>query len=88
MAAPNPNPDSVRVELNTPVQRLSLRIFSKALAQVLEYSFDNAGAGWNSLPLGGPKRQLADGVYYYVVTAEQESRTVSSQTGKLLILKN
>ena len=89
LPVPNPGPHSVAVELNKPVDRLTLKIYAKSMVCISSVSSGGAGAGWVTLPL--PTEFLmsaASGTYYYVVTAERNgSQSRALGTGKMLIIR-
>jgi hypothetical protein len=77
------------VELNKPVDRLSLKIYTKSMMCVQSVDSGPSGAGWVALPLPAAFLNSAStGAYYYVVTAERNgSKTRALGTGKMLILR-
>ena len=68
---PQPNPLGVAIDLSGPVDRLTLRLWTKAMVLVAGFDSQNARAGWQTLVLpsaflGG----LANGTYYLTVAAQ------------------
>jgi hypothetical protein len=86
---PNPGTRTIMVQLNKPVDKLSLKIYTKSMVCIHSVESGNSGAGWVTLPL--PTEFLdsaASGTYYYVVTAERNGgKTRAMGTGKMLILR-
>jgi len=89
LPVPNPGAVAVAVELNRPVDGLTLKIYTKSMVAIDSVSRGACAQGWVSLGL--PPKFLAEatnGTYYYVVTAQKNgSEKKAPLIGKLLIFK-
>lgn len=84
---PQPNPWGVAIDLSGPVDRLSLRLWSKSMVLVAGFDSQNGRAGWQTvvLPaafLGG----LANGTYYLTVAAQSGPASLAPAKPVRLVL--
>ena len=77
------------VQLNKPVDKLSLKVYTKSMVCIQRVESGNSGAGWVTLPLPSEfLNSASSGTYYYVVTAEGNGgKSRAMGTGKMLILR-
>ena len=76
----------VKIELQAPADRLSLKIYTKALVLVGEYSAPGFyRPGWNQAAYVLPN--LASGLYFGMMTAAAGSQGSSSKVMRLYIMK-
>ncbi len=85
---PNPNPHSIRFELQGQADDVELRVYDSAMACVATAQVRNLLAGWNSLELPlGWAQTAANGVYLYRLSVRRHDKQVTGQVGRLVILR-
>jgi hypothetical protein len=90
---PNPNPESIYVKLTGPCDKLSFKVYSKAMVRMATLVDDTryAKAGWERVPVDriGLKNVIkAKGTYYLVVQAMRGSRVSDKKvTVKVVVIR-
>jgi hypothetical protein len=66
------------VEVGASVDALELKIYDRAMVCIAILHQSNVSAGWQAVPLGlSITENLASGIYFYQVTAEENGRSLS-----------
>lgn len=68
---PNPNPNSIAVDLAAPADSLTLKIWTQNLALRAVVRLGAAPAGWSSLALGQALDGLPNGTYFMTAQAQR-----------------
>jgi len=89
LPAQNPNPTALAVQLKRGVDKLTLKIYSAAMAVVAQQELGSCGPGWQTLPLPAAfLAQAPNGTYYFVVVAQSASGSSRiNGLGSLVILR-
>lgn len=86
---PQPNPLGVAIDLSGPVDRLTLRLWTKAMILVASFDSQNGRAGWQTLVLPSTfLGDLANGTYYLTVAAQSgAAQLVAPQPLRLVLIR-
>jgi beta-glucanase (GH16 family) len=84
---PNPNPNSLAVELNGPADAVNVRVFTKALVLALEFSRPGLAAGWQRISVPGGWQNLPSGLYYVQVQAIRGQAVSRAVVTRAMVLK-
>ena len=77
------------VELNRPVDKLTLKIYTKAMVAIYSLSSGPQNTGWAKVPLPTEFVKSAEsGTYYYTITAEKNGSTSRlNGTGHIVVIR-
>lgn len=82
---PNPDPLSLRVDIEGRAESLELQVYTKAMVLSLDLRYPG-GSGWVELPLPEAWRALPAGLYFARVRARSAEREAHAAT-RLLRLR-
>lgn len=85
---PNPNPNSLALDLKGPADGVGLAVFTEALVQAREAEIQMPlRAGWNNVPLGSALKNLPLGLYFVRVHVTRAGAASPSVIVKVLITR-
>jgi len=84
---PNPNPDSVEIQLAGSAEAVQLSLWSSAMVRVLQTSSGACGPGWCRLPLPESYAALPRGLYFYEVQALRGAQRSLQRRGIMVKLR-
>jgi subtilase family serine protease len=83
---PQPNPANLKLDLAGYCDRISVRIYTKALVMAAERDFPGQQAGWSNIRLQGLLQGLPLGVYFVWVEAARNDGSKAHTTRSIAVL--